>query len=164
MPRVPTGRRKYNITHMWQHHHEILRLVLLGHKPADIAQLLGVTPQTVSNTVNSPLGRAKLALMRAERDQNSVNVAAVIKDLQGNALDVVAEFVDPEKGKNKDDRLRLKAAFDLLDRGGHAAPKVIQAQHMHAVIQPQDMVEIKRRSDAARQAGLIVEAEVVHGT
>jgi len=155
MPRVPTGRRKYNITHMWQHHHEIIRLVLMGHKPAEIAEALNITPQTVSNTVNSPLGQAKLRLMRAERDQSSVNVAAVIQDLQGDALSVVKEFVSPD-GKNKDDKLRLRAAFDLLDRGGHGAPKVIRAEHMHAHLTADDIKEIKERAAAARNAGMVV--------
>lgn len=156
MPRVPTGRRKYNISHMWQHHHEILRLVLLGNKPSEIAEALNITPQTVSNTVNSPLGRAKLAMLRAERDQSSVDIAAAIQDVQADALNVVKEFVDPEAGKNKDDKLRLKAAFDLLDRGGHGAPQVIRSEHLHAHLTGNDIEEIKRRAQAARQGGIVV--------
>lgn len=160
MPRVPTGRRKYNITHLWQHHHEILRMALLGHKAAEIAAALNITPQTVSNTLNSPMGRAKLAIMRAERDQSSVNIAAAIQDIQGDALSVVKEFIDPQTSKNKDDKLRLRAAFDMLDRGGHGAPKIIRAEHMHAHLTSEDILQIKERSRAAKEAGVVVDISV----
>ena len=56
--------RKYQIQKLWDIHQEILRLLLLGHKPVEIAKTLGVTPTMVSYTANSELVKKRLEVMR----------------------------------------------------------------------------------------------------
>lgn len=158
--RMPTGQRKYEVQRLHQRHHEIARLALMGFGNKDIAIKLGVTPQTVSNCLNSRVIKDKLGVMRTERDLSTVSVAAVIKDLDHAAAQELGRFVLPELNAGIKDELRLKAAMDILDRNGHAPPTVVHNQHLHAHMTAEDIEEIKQRSrEAARNAG-ILEVEV----
>ena len=56
--------RKYQVTQMWDVHHEIVRLALLGMKHIEIASTLGVNPVTVSYTLRSPIVHRQLEQMR----------------------------------------------------------------------------------------------------
>lgn len=159
--RIPTGQRKYEIQHMWQRHHEIVRLSCLGFSNKDIALKLGITPQTVSNTLNSRIAKDKVNQMRAEVDRSTTDVVAVIKELPPQAIEEVGRFLDPERNGGIKDELRLKAAHDILDRAGHAAPKEIHAKHMHAYLSADDIDEIKQRSRAAARESGILDVEAI---
>lgn len=161
--RMPTGQRKYEVQRLQQRHHEIARLSLMGFSNKDIALKLAVTPQTVSNCLNSRVIKDKVGRMRDERDTSTVNVAAVIKDLDSDAVAELARFVVPGQKEGIKDELRLKAALEILNRNGHAPPTVIHNQHLHAHMTAEDIEEIKQRSrEAARNAG-ILDIGVVNG-
>ena len=60
--RVPTEERKtYDIQSLWQRNHEIINLAARGFNNVTIAEILNINPQTVSNTLNSELGKRKLS-------------------------------------------------------------------------------------------------------
>ena len=164
MGRHPTYNRKYEIQHMWDRHHEIVRMTLIGESPETIANRLGITTQTVSNTLNSRMVQDKLAILRAERDASSVDVAKAIRELAPKAITVMATLLDENNEMGVSHSVRLRAAQDMLDRNGHAAPKVIEAKHMHGVFSREDLEEIKAKGQAlALESGMIVEdAEVVN--
>ena len=60
--------RKIEIKQLWQRSHEIINLSARGFKNNDIAEILNISPETVSNTLNSKLGQLKLSDIRMERD------------------------------------------------------------------------------------------------
>jgi len=74
---------------MWEVHHEIARLVLLGYKNVDIAEKLDCSPQLVSNVRNSPVVKEKLALMRGARDADTIDIAKEIKEIAPEALNLL---------------------------------------------------------------------------
>ena len=53
--RLPQTHRKYQVEQMWDIHHEVVRLALIGMKSVDIADHLGITPVMVSYTLRSPI-------------------------------------------------------------------------------------------------------------
>ena len=66
--RVPQEERKvYDVKQMWQRTHEIVNLAARGYKNVEIAEILNIHPQTVSNTLNGKLGQLKLSELRKER-------------------------------------------------------------------------------------------------
>ena len=115
MGRLPTGNRQYQIERMWDAHHEIVRLLLIGMKQVDIARTLGVSEVMVSYTANSAIVRRQLDQMRAARDADAIDISKRIKALLPKAVEVLEQTM--EEGVIP--QLRLAAAKDVLDRGGH---------------------------------------------
>jgi predicted transcriptional regulator len=141
MGRLPTGNRKYNIKEMWDCHHEVVRLALLGLKHVDIANTLGVTPVMVSYTLNSPIVKRQLAIMRGARDAEAVDVAAQIKALAPKAVEVLEGLLESES-----EGMKFKAATGVLDRAGHAPVQRLQASMAVGHFTADEIAEIKNRA------------------
>jgi predicted transcriptional regulator len=153
-------RASYDIKQLWQKNHEILMYALVGMKHEEIAKMVGVTPKTVSNTVNSSLGQNKLSEMRIARDANSLDVAAEVTKMYGKALKVYEEILDGE-GKNVSPSLRKQTADTILmDIGGHRAPTKIDTRNAHMHMTTEELEELKSRGKAAAKAcGMMQEEE-----
>lgn len=140
---------KFQIQHMWELHHNIVRLLLLNWSVKDIAEQLGVHPKTVTTTKNSEIVKRKLDLMRAARDKEAIDVAVSIKNLAPKAIEVIEGILDSDTASAKD---RLTAAKDVLDRAGYMP--VQKSLQMHGYLTPEEIEEIKAR---ARATGMISE-------
>ena len=151
----PEG-RKYQIKSIWDLHHEIMRLAVLGWKPVEIAKQLGVTPQTISNTLGSELVKRQMEVMRGARDSSTVDVLEEIKALAPAALETVENIMRDE---NSGARTRLSAAIDVLDRAGYAAPKVIEGRFLSAHLTVEEIEDIKRRAMNAKLIAPVEEAK-----
>lgn len=163
--RKPTGERKtYDIQQLWQRNHEIVNLAALGHKGTEIAKILGINQQTVSNTLNSELGQCKLSDIRLERDDEAKKVTEKIRTLTNKALDVYHEIFDDESGElGLKDKGNFATSF-LGEMSGLKAPTRIQSQSVHTILTAEELEEIKKRGiEAARASGLIVDVEPGNG-
>lgn len=153
-------KKKFELTKLQALHHEILRMKLTGLKNLHIAEYLGISKETVQYTVNSSLGKAKLQLMQAAADSNSIDFQQRIK----NMLPHVAEFcegqLDPAKmPEHPNPDLQLKVAkFVAADLAGVTAPKRVDARHVHAHMTTDDIEALKKRGmQQAAAAGMIAE-------
>ena len=81
MGRLPSNHRKYQISILQNSHREIIRQTALGRKRPDVAAELGVSTATVSNVVNSELGRAQMEAIQGGRDESTTDIAKKIQDL-----------------------------------------------------------------------------------
>lgn len=149
MGRLPTGNRKYQIEEMWDVHHEVVRLLLIGMKHVDIANTLGVSEVMVSYTANSAIVQRQLMMMRAARDASAIDISARIKGLLPKAVAVLEETME----ESVLPQLRLAAAKDVLDRGGHPAVKGLDVRQTNTYFSKDEIAEIKQR---ARAIGLSV--------
>lgn len=145
--------RAYQITKVQDNHQEILRRLTLGQKAKDIAADLGVTPAVVSYVRHGAEGKEELRLMQGAANQDTVTVRQRIHIASLSAIAVMEGMLEDEDVPLS---LRLRAAQDILDRAGHAAPKVIQAHNTHAVLSREDIEDIKQR---ARSMGCVVDVE-----
>lgn len=153
MGRLPHGDRRYQISHMWDTHHEIVRLAACGAKEVDIASILGVTPQMVSYTLNSAIVKRQLSLLRAARDVESIDVAKRIQEIALTAVEKMAQLVE-----SPDEKVALPACRDILDRAGHGAVKKMQVDSRSMVFTPEDLIEIKARArELAQENNMLVE-------
>ena len=141
MGRLPTGNRKYNIQGMWDIHHEILRLLLIGMKPIEVAKTLNISPVTVSYTANSPIAKRRLDVMRGARDADALDVSQQIKNLCPAAVRVLEDSLSSDLEAN-----RLKASLAILDRAGHAPVQRIKAEHTHNHFSVEEINDIKQRA------------------
>ena len=143
--------RKYNVTQMWSVHHEIVRLALMGMKYIDIASHLGISPVTVSYTLNSPIVKRQLEQMKAVRDLGAIDIAKKIAELAPAAVAVLEKLLDDPLPN-----VALKAAESILDRAGYSAVQRIKQDININHFTPDEITDIKKR---AKDIGLMVDAE-----
>ena len=147
-----------NIKSLWQRSHEILGLALQGHKQKDIAEMLGITPATVSNLVNSELGEKKLSEMREKRDGEFIDVSKKVSELAEKALKVYEEIFD-----SKTVSYTLKKATSdsvLMDLGGHRSPTKVDTRSLHLTATKEEVDEFKRLGiEAAKNSGFLIELD-----
>jgi hypothetical protein len=144
------GRKTYDVKKLWQNNHEIINLAVTGMKEKDIARALGCSIATVSNTLNSTLGKEKLALMRGTRDAETWDHAKQIMKVSKVCLD----FLEDTMLKDGDDSapLGLKVNISkhvLKDLSGLAAPTRIEGRMAHAHLTLDEIEELKRRGRQA---------------
>jgi predicted transcriptional regulator len=148
--RLPETHKQYQIEQMWELHHEVCRLALIGMKQVDIANHLNVSPVMVSYTLRSPIVRRQLEQLKAVRDIDAVDVAKEIQELAPKAVKVLGEMMD-----NDLPNIKLKAATDILDRAGHAAVRTLRTENIHAHFSADEISDIKKR---AREVGLLTDS------
>lgn len=148
--RTKTG---WEVSDIWDVHHNVKRRIFLGQKNIEIARVLGITKEQVSSIRRSPVIQDELKKLQLEADKNVVDVKEAVKLLAPKALRVVEQILDDE---NVPANVKLAAAKDTLDRGGHAAPQ--QVQHLHGHFTADDILEMKNRAKQLGVSnGLVVE-------
>ncbi len=151
------GSRKNELKNLQSKNHEILNLDSVGMKGTHIAKALGVSKVTVSNTLNSSVGKEKMRIMRGAADGTALKVQDRIQGMTEKALDVLEKILD-----NEDERaslsLRRNVARDvLIELGGHGAPKKLDVRSATTVITPEFLDELKQQGKrAAEECGMIV--------
>ena len=148
-------RKTYNIQQLWQRSHEIIGLALQGFKQTQIADLLNISPQTVSNTLNSDLGISKLSTLRERRDDDIIKVSEEVARLSKKALQVYEDIFDDSTAGHK---IKMEAADKvLLEMGGHRAPTKIQSTSMSFHANAEEIEEFKKRGlENAKKSGMLV--------
>lgn len=144
--RAPDGERKtYEIKQLWQRTHEVINLALLGWKNVDIAEILNITPETVSNTLNCELGKKLLAEKRKDRDEEFKKTGEKIRVLTDKALQVYHEIFDDEHGEiGLKDKGHFAQEF-VKEISGLRAPTKIQAHTVTTVLTKEEIEEFKQR-------------------
>lgn len=140
---TPAVNRRFEIQEMWERHHQICRLAVMGLKGKAIAETLGITEQTVSNTLNSAIVKRHLSVLRDAADLAAVDVAAEIKALAPLAVKRLREVIENE---DADAKLQVTVSQDILDRAGHGAVKKTQSENLHAHLTMDEIEEIKARA------------------
>ena len=154
----PEERKTYEIKRLWQLSHEIINLAAKGYKGVDIADILHIHPQTVSNTLNSELGKKKLAELREVRDADTKKDIEKINALKDKAINLYHEIFDDESGKVSLMDKKKVADTVLMEFSGLRKPTVIKADSTHTVITRTELAEIKQRALAeASQAGIVID-------
>jgi transcriptional regulator with XRE-family HTH domain len=155
------GKKQWQVGQLWDLHHEVIRMLLLGMKQTDIASKLGITDCQVSKIKNSQIVQDRLSLMRAARDVQTVDISRDILEVAPRALKLLKNIVENEgEGRQATIGLRSKVAESLLDRAGFGAVKKVQSENAHTFY---DAAEIERIKQRAMIADGVEEAIVVNG-
>lgn len=99
MSRAPNigRRRKYNIEELQAKHHSIMQLHIFGFKQEDIASALQIDRRTVSETLNSDIGKRQLDLIKASIDKKTIDVSQRLSDLVPSAVKIYEEILNEGK-------------------------------------------------------------------
>ncbi len=147
MGRRPTNNRAYNISHIWDTHHEIMRLLVMGLSRQEIARIMGVSPVTVTNVQNSPICRDRLNALREKRDANAMDMTNAIRELAPLAVRKLEDTMSCGLPN-----VELAAAKDVLDRAGYTPVTRVRTENYNLHFTPDELAEIKKR---ALESGLV---------
>lgn len=161
--RVPDERRVEerklpDIQQMWQRSYEIVGMAATGMKNVEIAKVLSITPQTVSNTLNSELGMKRLSEIREDRDGKFADVQERIALLTQRALDIYEEILtDETTGASLDQKMKVSDTV-MLELSGHRVANKVHAVSTSATLE--EITAFKERGrKAAAEAGMLVSLE-----
>lgn len=113
---VPGRKEKTWQTDAWLPRHNLVcQLHAIGMKNTEISEITGYTQSKVSIIINDP--RAKIVIQQALENMAG-NIADLHTRLKVHAVEALDEIVE-ELRLSKDERIRQKAAFGLLDRAGY---------------------------------------------
>lgn len=161
---LPENRRTFEVSKIWEVHHEIIRRLLLGQKNVDIAKALNISEAVVSYTRNSKIVQDKLEIMKGARDAETIDLAKRIRENAPKSLKLLEDIIDGMVEGPDGERavvplnMRRREANTMLDRAGYGATKTFRAEHLVGHFTKDEIDEIKER---AKSAGTIVDVEVV---
>lgn len=156
--RVPSGKkaRTYRVSEMSDKHHEVARLLLLGMDNQEVGKLVGMAPEYISTIRHSPVVKEQLAILRAVRDRECVDVAVQIQEALPKCVEYLTETIT---GEDISASLKSKNAFGLLSIGGYGASRNVTVNATHAILSAEDIVEIRDRGVRLAEEIGIIEAE-----
>lgn len=153
-------RKRYEIKQLWQRSHEIINLAAQGWKSVDIAEILGITPATVSSTLNSELGELKLSEIRQSRDEEAKKTAEKIRVLTAKAIQTYHEIFDNESGEATLKDRKDVADTVLLELSGLRVPTKTQTQSISTVLTASEIESFKNRGKkAAEEMGIVIDID-----
>ena len=157
--RAEEGERKtYDAKQMWQRHHEVANLLVQGFKQTEIAEILNIHPQTVSNIANGELVKHKISEMRMERDEDAKKTAEKIRVLTNKAIATYHEIFDNESGEATLRDRKDVADTVLLELSGLRVPTKVQSQSITTVLSREELESFKNRGKkAAEEIGIIID-------
>lgn len=154
MDKRRNGKKKgWQVSEMWDRHHEIARLLVLGWPNTEIAAELNITPQQVSSVRNSPVVQDKMAIMHATRDVATIEVKEEINALAPIAVQRLREALEDGSvlGKELNASTIVKVADSIIDRDQGKAIQRVDSRNANMHFTKDDIEEIKER---ARKLGM----------
>ena len=152
MPFLEEGNKNYDIKRLWGQQKEILRMVASGlYNNKQIAEMVGVTPQTVSNIINSSLGKQTLEVLQGAADAETVDLMVKLRALAPIALSVQEEVM---LGEDTPQRLKVDVANKMLDRAGYAPITKNMNLNLNAGLTKDDIASIKARAKELEEVEL----------
>ena len=120
--------------------------------------MLRISPVTVSNALNSTLGKEVSSDVRKTRDEEYEELRDDVLELTKKSLKVYHEIYDDAAESRK---LKKETADTVvLELSGLRAPTQINTKAMHMNLSLDEIAEFKKRGiAAARTAGKIVELD-----
>lgn len=145
-----TIREDVDVKKVMNMHHEIVRLVVLGMKDVDIANVLGCTTATIRNVKKNPIVRDRIERLNGVRDYNAVDIGTRLREIAQDAVEVIADTILDE---NISLAVRAEKGFKVLDRVGHGPVHNVRGQIAHAMLTKDDIEEIKQRARESMAVG-----------
>jgi len=140
------------------YHHEVVRRLVIGDRPKDIAADLKLDVSTIYALKNSPMIEEKVNLLQAVRDEECVEIAREIQEFAPKALKLIHEVIVGEgEGEGAPIALRVRAAQTELDRAGFSPVRKFQGEMINAHLTLDEVNEIKSRAREARRAGVVID-------
>lgn len=138
------------LTHLWERHREIMRRLVAGERPTEIAHALGFTTSRMSIIMNSPAFKNELARLSRSADEKAADISGRIKESSIKAMNLLERILIPDSAEARETHInqKIKVAQDMLNRAGHSPILRAQVQHAHAVVTADDIMKLRQRRDS----------------
>lgn len=147
--RTPSGNgRQWQLTNLWEHHHVMKRLTILGWKPKEIATYLGMDPVSVRNCLNSEIMKREIELMRGALDKRTLDIGQKLQEMAVKSCEVLDELLEND---NVPAAVRSKIALDVLSRAGHPPQVAIKGTVDHRHFTTAEIEELKQVAKQPRE-------------
>lgn len=151
-------KKVYDIKQLWQRSHEIINLAAQGFKQKEIAEILRITPATVSSTLNGKLGQLKLSQIRQDRDAEARKNSAKIDQLVKKAIETYHEIFDDDSGQVSLKDKKSVADTVMLELSGLRAPTKIQSHSVHTTLTSEEIESFKKRGfESLKSLGITID-------
>jgi len=111
------GEPRYQIQKIHERHHVMIRMKVLGYGNKQIAERLGVTPQNVSDVLNSTIAQQQVKAMEIAANVGNISMRKRLELASPKALKLLEKIRDGvEDGEEASIALRASVSQDLLDR------------------------------------------------
>lgn len=150
--RYSVSRKTHVAENLYIRHWKIIHLAMTGkYNDTEIAAELGITPQTVQNTLRSPIVQAICRRMIDDQNLDVLDSAKRLAEMMPLATQVAEDLMlDPNVGSG----VRAKLALGVMDRNGYGpVTRSISATAVY------DAAKIMSIRDRARGAGIAVQSE-----
>lgn len=114
-----------NLETLNSRHKEILRRVVRGEKNVEIADALGLHVMTISMLTRSPVFREEVAKLQGKIEERYIDKASEPLKGPGDEARKILEQAQPDAASaitellmSENERIRLSAAQDILERNG----------------------------------------------
>lgn len=108
-----TGQATAKLTNLHAKHKEMIRAAATsGLGNIQLAQRFGVSPQNISDIINSEVGRTEIARISGQRDREAEMITAANKQLAVKALAMLDQMVDGYVLMPDVERLSIDAAAE----------------------------------------------------
>jgi len=131
------------IKHMWERHKEIARLVLVGHRPVDIAEQIGISQTALSIIMNSPIFKDHLQKLSMKRDKKAFEIKDRLEDIAHEATELLNRVMMGEEGASINARARV--AQDILDRAGYGKTSIQRNENVNITLNANKIEELKKK-------------------
>lgn len=128
---------------------EMIRMRVMGLTYRDIGNVVGLSYQSVQNTLQFPSSREEITRLRAALDEEAVDITKAIQDSLPEAVDIIVGVFN--KDSDAPLPLKMRAAESMLDRAGYGKIQKIQGKIAHGHIGVIGIEAIKKR---AREIGV----------
>ena len=146
--KAASERKTYSVLELQERHRQIIRLKFEGLKNVEIAKQLMITPQNVSDVLNSLPAQEVLAEMHAAADKKTVLSAHEMMETAREAHELLKDVL---KGNiEASTETRVKVATDYMARAGFAPIAKSQAQVVNGHFTSQELQDLKERAQAAK--------------
>lgn len=134
----------YSLSHLWERHKEIARLLVSGKTQQEISRTLQLSESWVSIVCNSPIFRQYLDSLRTRVEVGLADVRSVINEGAVQSANVLLQML---KQPEVSPATKAKVAFDFLDRAGYGAIKKVQTESTTVVLDTSRLAEIVAKRD-----------------
>lgn len=147
----------HKITQLWGRNKEIIRLWSTGlYTQQEIADIIGLTQDTISKILNSELGRQQIEMLDGVADLETVDLIANYRALAHVALSVQEDMLLDE---NRSDMIRNRIADKIQDRAGYAPVSRNMNLNVNAGLSKDELNSIKERAQEIREESRALQNE-----
>lgn len=140
----------YGLSHLWERHKEIARLLISGMTQQEICAKLKFSDSWMSIICNSPTFKRYLESLRSRVEVGLADVRSTINE---GAVQSASLLLSMLKKDDVNAQTKAKIAFDFLDRAGYGAVKTVRNENLSVSLTSDRISELmKKRDEMLRQS------------